>query len=248
MVNDMFGGELAFLDAASRARKENLPIISVSSSSFEDVKGALYLIEAIHKMKETKILNIGTSRESEDHSHWWRRDSTGYLKMLKDIFGAEVMTMGPERLNNCYEGVDERYAKEIAKKWTDEAIKVVEPGNKEILDAAKMYLSINELMEETKADAVTIDCLTLVYGKKIQAYPCLAYFQLNNDGSTGVCEADLNATVTQLLIRYLTDRPGFVSDPVIDTKNNQIIYAHCMAPTKIFGKNTPSAKYPVSPL
>jgi hypothetical protein len=30
-------------------------------------------------------------------------------------------------------------------------------------------------------------------------------------------------------------RPGFISDPVIDTSKRQIIYAHCVAPNRMFG-------------
>src|SRR5574337_693990 len=35
-------------------------------------------------------------------------------------------------------------------------------------------------------------------------------------------------------------RPGYISDPVIDTSKNQIIYAHCVAPTKVFGPGGPT--------
>jgi hypothetical protein len=34
---------------------------------------------------------------------------------------------------------------------------------------------------------------------------------------------------------YLTGRPGYISDPVIDTSKNQIIYAHCVASNKVYG-------------
>lgn len=77
--------------------------------------------------------------------------------------------------------------------------------------------------------------LDLNYGGKLVAYPCLGLFQLNNAGSTGVCEADLDSTLTQLLIRYLTGRPSYVSDPVIDTAAGQIVYAHCVATNRPFG-------------
>jgi hypothetical protein len=30
-------------------------------------------------------------------------------------------------------------------------------------------------------------------------------------------------------------RPGYISDPVIDTSKRQIIYAHCVASNKVFG-------------
>jgi hypothetical protein len=38
-----------------------------------------------------------------------------------------------------------------------------------------------------------------------------------------------------LAMGYLAGRPGFISDPVIDTAQNQIVYPHCVAPTKVFG-------------
>ena len=38
-------------------------------------------------------------------------------------------------------------------------------------------------------------------------------------------------------------RPGFISDPVIDTSRNVIIYAHCVAMTKPFGPDGDSNPY-----
>ena len=69
--------------------------------------------------------------------------------------------------------------------------------------------------------------------------------QLNNEGLTGVCEADLDSTITQLLIRYLTGRPAYVSDPVIDTATNQIIYAHRVATNKVYGPDGLSNPLPL---
>jgi len=44
-------------------------------------------------------------------------------------------------------------------------------------------------------------------------------------------------------MRYLTGRPGYVSDPVIDTAANQIIYAHCVATNKVYGPDGISNPY-----
>ena len=46
-----------------------------------------------------------------------------------------------------------------------------------------------------------------------------------------------------LLVKYLTERPSFVSDPVVDLSSDQVIYAHCVAPSKVYGPEGPSAKY-----
>ncbi len=86
-------------------------------------------------------------------------------------------------------------------------------------------------------------CLSLFYGGKLPAYPCLGLFQFNNDGLVGACEADLQSTITMLAMTYLVDRPGFISDPVIDTSKNQIIYAHCVAPTKVYGPKGPASPF-----
>jgi hypothetical protein len=40
-------------------------------------------------------------------------------------------------------------------------------------------------------------------------------------------------------------RPGMISDPVIDTSKRQIIYAHCVAPNKVFGPDGPENPYTI---
>jgi len=89
-----------------------------------------------------------------------------------------------------------------------------------------------------------MDCLTLFYLGRLEAYPCLGYVELNDGGDyLGICEADVDSAATALLIKYLTGRPGFVSDPVLDLGKGEVIYAHCVAPTKVFGVSGPSSPY-----
>ena len=62
-------------------------------------------------------------------------------------------------------------------------------------------------------------------------------------GLTGVCEADMDSTLTQLILTYAFGVPGFVSDPVIDTSNNTVIHAHCVSATRMDGPSGPRAPY-----
>jgi hypothetical protein len=41
----------------------------------------------------------------------------------------------------------------------------------------------------------------------------------------------------------LTGRPGYISDPVMDTSKNHIVYAHCVAMTRPFGPEGASNPY-----
>jgi len=103
-------------------------------------------------------------------------------------------------------------------------------------DSAAMYLAQKALLQKHGANAITINCLGGFYGKHIHAYPCLGFFELLNEGLIGACECDLRSTATMVAMTALTQgRPGYISDPVMDTAHRHIIYAHCVASNRVFG-------------
>jgi len=226
VADELYSGSGEFLEVCSLVKRENLPVVCIGSSNFKDITDAVKLFQVMKKMKNSRILVVADR-------DWEYRNEV--IERIREIFGTEVVGMGSEELNSYYENTDTKLAEKYKNKWIKEALRIVEPDEEEILKSARMYLALKKAMEEKKADAVTIDCLGLYYSGKLFAYPCLAFFQLNNEGSTGVCEADLDSTLTQLLIRYMTGRPAYVSDPVIDTATGQIIYAHCVATNKVYG-------------
>jgi hypothetical protein len=68
---------------------------------------------------------------------------------------------------------------------------------------------------------------------------------MNDDGFAGACEADIRSAVTMLAMTYMVGKPGYISDPVMDTSKNQVIYAHCVAPTRAHGPNGPASPYEI---
>jgi hypothetical protein len=46
-------------------------------------------------------------------------------------------------------------------------------------------------------------------------------------------------------VKHLAGRPGFISDPVFDTSKRQIVYAHCVAPTRMLGPDSPTNPYEI---
>ena len=51
------------------------------------------------------------------------------------------------------------------------------------------------------------------------------------------------SAITMATMGALVGRPGYISDPVMDTSRNCIIYAHCVAMTKPFGPDGTSNPY-----
>ena len=159
----------------------------------------------------------------------------GELKQEQDFLGATGVYVGFDELKALYDNVDRDKAAEWADRWVREADKVVEPTLEWIRKAGAVYLATLELLRRHGTDTVTMNCLGGFAQGELPAYPCLGFMQLLNDGGHGICEAMPDDTLSMLMGRILTGRPGYVSDPVLDTSKNQIVYAHCVATAKAFG-------------
>ena len=233
-VDDLYGGSGEFLSAYADARRKNLKVTGVSSSKFEDVVEAVACFQCLRKLRSSVILNVGAG------PGWW-----GHVpaKVIEQDFGPRVVDITFEQLDEAYKKADPAEAAKWADRWMSNAEKIVEPSRQTIEKSGAMYLAMVDLMNRHKAQAITVNCLGGFYGGHMTAYPCLGFFQLNNDGLVGACEADMVSTFTMLIMAYLVKRPGYISDPVIDTANNQVIYAHCVAPNKVFGPDGPANPY-----
>jgi hypothetical protein len=134
----------------------------------------------------------------------------------------------------------------VAERWQKNAADVIDVSRETLETSAAMYLGMKEVLKKHAANAIAINCLGGFYGGHIHAYPCLGFHELNNEGMVGACECDIHSTATMILMNKLTQgRPGYISDPVIDTSNRQIIYAHCVAPNKVFGPKGPTNPYAI---
>jgi len=186
--------------------------------------------EVLKQLKTSKILLVG-------------REPGAVGKAIFDEFGVQVIPVKFPELHEAWLQANPQAAAKFADQWASKAEKVVEPKREEIVKSGAMHLAMQEVMKKYDAKAITINCLGGFYGGHLQAFPCLGFCDFNDHGLVGACEGDLMSTVTMLAVGMLTNRPGYISDPVFDTSKNQIIYAHCVAPTKMFGANGPANPY-----
>jgi hypothetical protein len=231
LVDDLYAGSGEFLIAYAGAKRAGAKVVGVSSSNFNDVVEAVKCFECMKKLQASRMLVFAE----------WDIKAGG--KSIQDLFGTTVIQPPTDELNAAYGKADRDEARKIAQAWKKGAEKIVEPAPEEIEKSAAMYVAMRDLLQRYDARAISIGCLGLFYGGKLSAYPCMGFWQLNNDGYVGGCEADLQSAITMLTMSYLTGRPGYISDPVVDTSKNQIIYAHCVAPSKVFGPDSSSNPY-----
>jgi hypothetical protein len=251
LIDDLYGGSGEFLFTYGPARREGFPVVGIASQRFEDVVSAVKLFKVIKEFRKSRVLVItpnGKSRYQSYPAYWGEilntklgkiKDLQAQVKRIKELFGIDVIGMSYEELEGYCRSISDQEAESIANELAHRALKIIEPSRKEIFNAARMYLALKSAAKEKEADALTIDCCL---GNKLCAFPCVALAKLNNEGFPALCEADMSSLLVQLLMHYLSKElcgrslPGFLNDPVIDLSLNQIIYAHCSAPTKMLGQ------------
>ncbi|MCY3024448.1 MAG: hypothetical protein NTW87_36195 [Planctomycetota bacterium] len=214
------GGSAAdFAAATARVRAERTPDTGDLDCKEDDLK-LLSAEECLRRLKEAKILAV-------------RGKETGPAQA---IMGIQIEQVPFAEVNDAWKAADQDEARAIADRWERTAKDVTDVTRETLETCAAMYLAQKAVLKKHGANAITINCLGGFYGGHIHAYPCLGFHELNNEGLVGGCECDVRSTATMVAFTTLTQgRPGFISDPVIDTARRQIIYAHCVASNKVFG-------------
>ena len=214
------GGSVAdFVAATAAARRKATPQPGDLTGKKDDLK-CLSADECLGRLKQTKLLAV--------------RDQTAGPEAV--IAGIAVERIPFSVLNEAWTAAGKDESRAVADRWQKEAQKVEGVSRATLEASAAMYVGMKSLLKQHGASGITVNCLGGFYGNYIHAYPCLGFHELNNEGLVGGCECDVRSAATMLIGTTLTQgRPGYISDPVIDTAKRQIIYAHCVAPNKMFG-------------
>ncbi len=214
------GGAVSeFVEATARVRRERTPV-AADRKYFTDELTTVSPDECVKRMKSSRILAV-----LDENS----RPADPLMNIPMEYVSFAVV-------NEAWKAADKDEAHHIAERWQQKATDVIEVPFEELENSAAMYLGMKQVMKQYDANAITINCLGGFYGGHIHAYPCLGFHELNNEGLVGACECDIHSTATMVAFNNMTGgRPGYISDPVIDTAKRQIIYAHCVASNKVFG-------------
>jgi hypothetical protein len=214
------GGSAAdFVAATAKARTERTPKAGDLTCTADEVK-TISPEDCIKKMKESKILAV-------------RGKDSG---KAPDHMGIPMEWVAFEEVNEAWKAADKEKSAAVADRWQKGATEVLDVNRATLETSAAMYLGMKAVLAKHSANAITMNCLGGFYGGHIHAYPCLGFHELCNEGLIGACECDVRSTGTMVALTALTQgRPGYISDPVIDTAKRQIIYAHCVASNKAFG-------------
>ncbi len=133
--------------------------------------------------------------------------------------------------------------KELAHAYQNNAKEVIQPTKADILDAAKTYFVLKRIIKTEQADAIMMDCLPGLRKPRKHPPPCMGFMSLRDEGIAAGCQADLNATLTLMLVQQLFDKPGFQQNASMETEKNYYFGAHCTCASKLNGITAPAEPY-----
>lgn len=203
-------------------QKAGKRVILAASRDMADIDRVVALLRVPARMRQSRILVVGRAAGTAPACD---------AEQVKAKFGTELVPITREQQLAAFEAVDPAAAEAEAEQyWLNAAKQIVEPTRRDIVDGARLFLALKNLMIENRAQAVTS---TLCMNTPCNA--CLAFCKLNDLGLVGACEGDVDSTLTMLMFGYAFGKPGFITDPLFDVSRNAVIHAHCVAPTKMDG-------------
>jgi len=200
-----------------------------SLDNLDAVEEGMKMIQTAHWMKESRIVNIRGSETKET--------TVPHL-------GTQVWTVPHTKFYEEFKRTNVTDAvKSLAKAYLKNAEKVVQPTKADILEAARTYFVLKRIIETEQADAMMMDCLPGLSRPHKHPPPCMGFMSLRDEGIAAGCQADLNATLTLMLVQQLFDRPGFQQNASMETEKNHYFGAHCTCASKLSGTTGPSQPY-----
>jgi len=224
--------------------RRNVCSASASSAMFEDLVNKIKTIQAIKKLKETRILVVTPNRylgqvdyQGDRNKHFPEDYNERYTRALKESLGVELVRIQPEEFYEAVKKVEEREAEKIAKMWIDEAQDVKDTTESEVVKTARSYLAFEALRNKYNCNAVSTHMRSLTGSGRVEDmfWPGLGLMEFQKRGIQAICQEYENIMVAHLLGYYLAGRPSMLGDLMIDTFNNITLLTHCGAPINPYG-------------
>jgi len=203
-------------------RKAGKKVVLLPTSDWSELERVAALMRVAPRLRQTRIVVVngplGTAAACS-------------AEEVRKRLGVELVPVAIEDTVKAHQAVDLKAAEAEAETyWISNAKKIVEPSRDEIVNSARFYLAVKNIMIKERAQAITSSgCMGG------PAKGCLTFSKLNDLGLVGSCEGDMDSTLTMLMFAYAFGIPGFITDPVFDTARNALIHFHCTSATKMDG-------------
>ncbi len=210
----------------------------------EDLQSQITVLRAEKMLRETRAVVIG-----EGWPSFSQVGNPGSPRVVEDALGTEIVQRTIEDLRAAWKAADPSTAEEIAAQWLENAARVDDAARRDTVECAKMYMAMDALIEETGANAMTVNCRAwdLISCEEFGAFysPCMGLTHLRWRGIPAACEADICATMSMALLNYVTGAAAFLGNigNVYPERNSVRIGGHAACTVDMEGEDVPLEGY-----
>ena len=204
---------------------------------FQDIDEQIRILDARKKLHNSRIVLLGLP--APQFSRWQHLPD---LELAREKLGVEFSPLETREFVAQLPMINSREAEILAERWLQEAKEIVEPTKADVVDSARIFLALSDMLQQRKANAIAISCLELM-DLKVPP-PCYAMSRLRDEGATNACEGDVIALLSMMLLGYLADEPAFMGNIIsADPETNILTISHCVVPSKMAGFSQPPKPY-----
>lgn len=205
---------------------------------FKEVDDQIRLLGVRKRLKNTRIALFGFP--SPMYSRWYHFPDPDFVRHK---LGVEITPVEVRELLAEMSRIEEAQAEAVAQEWIGNAQEVVEPSLIEVGEAARLFLAMDGILKQRRAQAMGLNCTELVYSLR-STPPCFPLSRLRDNGVPAACEGDVSALLAMLILGYIADKPAFMGNIVrADPENNLVMISHCVVPSKMAGFGQPGKPY-----
>ncbi len=207
--------------------KRTKPIFSekIDEAAVREMKQTDDTTEVVQKLRRTRLGLIG------EPSPWLVSICTDF-QLIRDRIGPRIVQVDLSELVKEVEKIPSSEARKISEGFLSNVLKMVEPTEMDVVQAAKIYLGLKNLVKKHNLDALSIRCFDLI--PALDNTGCFAVSRMIDEGIIAGCEGDIDTTLTMLVLHYLTNEPVWLTNTCsIDRAKNTLTFAHCTIATKL---------------
>jgi len=146
---------------------------------------------------------------------------------LKSRLGVEVVQIELEKVFQMTRQADPQKVENLFRKLKEKLDQLEKLDPKAVRGTLASYLALHQIAEESRLDGMGIRCWPQFF-TDLKCAACGAMSMLSDEMIPCSCEADINGTITQLILQLLSGEPAFGADVVsFEAEENLAVIWHC---------------------
>lgn len=190
------------------------------SAAMEQVRTLALAGCARRRLRDARVGRVGENPEGLD-------TCCVDQEALKHRFGLEIVQVELEDVFQAARGTDPQKVEAVFQNLSTKLDDLEQLDQSPLRGTLRTYLALRQLAEQERLDGLAVRCWPEFF-TELGCAACGAMSMLSDELTPCSCEADVNGTITQLVLQWFSGEPAFGTDMVsVDLEEDVVVVWHC---------------------